>query len=75
MADGLQAAGQERRASAPPTASPEALARIGRELQALYETLFSEPLPDHLTTLVQKLEDNAAEHPRPRLVAARNQAA
>ena len=69
------ASGRERTVTETPATNPEALARIGRELQALYETLFSEPLPDHLTTLVQKLEDNAAEHPRPRLVAARNQAA
>ena len=73
MAEGLRAAGQERRA--PPTASPEALARIGRELQALYETLFSEPLPDRLTALVNRLEDNAGEPSRPKFVTPRDQAA
>ena len=44
-----------------PATNPEAFARIGRELQDLYQTLFSEPLPDHLTALVQRLEDNAGE--------------
>lgn len=32
------------------------LGRIGRHLQAMYQALASEPVPDHLTDLIHRLE-------------------
>ncbi len=69
------AVGRDRTVRETPASNPEALARIGRELQALYETLFSEPLPDRLAGLVQRLEHNADPQARPEPASQRQTAA
>ena len=37
----------------------EILALIGRDLQTMYRDLVQEPLPEHLTVIVEKLEEPA----------------
>ena len=36
------------------------LGRLGRDLRAMYQALLSEPVPDHLLDLIQRLEQQGA---------------
>ncbi len=44
----------------PVRVSREELGYLGRDLRAMYQSLLSEPVPDHLLDLIQRLEQQGA---------------
>ena len=50
-----------RAGPARPLSDVELLAEIGRELRAVYDDLFREPVPEHLAAIIEKLEGGGKE--------------